>query len=36
VLLKGATLAVFMGLIGGFMPALRAVRMKVVDALREV
>ena len=36
VLLKGATLAVLMGLIGGFMPALRAVRMKVVDALREV
>ena len=25
-----------MGLIGGFLPALRAVRMKVVDALREV
>jgi putative ABC transport system permease protein len=36
VLLKGATLAVVMGLIGGFAPALRAVRMKVVDALREV
>jgi putative ABC transport system permease protein len=36
ILLKGALLAVFMGLIGGFMPALRAVRMKVVDALREV
>ena len=36
VLLKGAGLAVVMGLIGGFMPALRAVRMKVVDALREV
>jgi putative ABC transport system permease protein len=35
VLLQGALLAVFMGLIGGFMPALRAVRMKVVDALRE-
>ena len=36
VLLKGSLLAVFMGLIGGFLPALRAVRMKVVDALREV
>ncbi len=36
VLLKGASLAVFMGLVGGFMPALRAVRMKVVDALQEV
>jgi putative ABC transport system permease protein len=36
VLLSGAILAVAMGLIGGFMPALRAVRMKVVDALREV
>jgi putative ABC transport system permease protein len=36
VLITGALLAVAMGLIGGFMPALRAVRMKVVDALREV
>ncbi len=36
VLFKGALLAVVMGLIGGFAPALRAVRMKVVDALREV
>ncbi|MDZ4657630.1 MAG: ABC transporter permease [Bythopirellula sp.] len=35
VLLKGAILAIVMGLIGGFAPALRAVRMKVVDALRE-
>ena len=35
VLLKGALLAIVMGLIGGFAPALRAVRMKVVDALRE-
>ena len=35
VLLRGALLAVTMGLIGGFMPALRAVRMTVVDALRE-
>lgn len=36
VLAKGAILAVVMGIIGGFLPALRAVRMKVVDALREV
>jgi putative ABC transport system permease protein len=36
VLASGAILAIVMGLIGGFMPALRAVRMKVVDALREV
>lgn len=36
VLLTGAILAIVMGLIGGFLPALRAVRMKVVDALREV
>lgn len=36
VLLSGVLLAVIMGLIGGFLPALRAVRMKVVDALREV
>ncbi len=36
VLAQGAILAVVMGLVGGFLPALRAVRMKVVDALREV
>jgi putative ABC transport system permease protein len=36
VLGQGAILAIVMGLIGGFLPALRAVRMKVVDALREV
>jgi putative ABC transport system permease protein len=36
VLLSGALLAIVMGLIGGLMPAVRAVRMKVVDALREV
>jgi ABC-type antimicrobial peptide transport system permease subunit len=35
-LLTGALLAVFMGLLGGLAPAIRAVRMKVVDALREV
>jgi putative ABC transport system permease protein len=36
VLLAGAGLAIAMGLIGGLAPAIRAVRMKVVDALREV
>jgi putative ABC transport system permease protein len=36
VLLQGALLAIIMGLIGGLSPAVRAVRMKVVDALREV
>jgi putative ABC transport system permease protein len=36
ILLQGIILAVVMGLIGGFLPAFRAVRMKVVDALREV
>jgi putative ABC transport system permease protein len=36
VLAKGAILAIAMGLIGGLMPAIRAVRMKVVNALREV
>jgi putative ABC transport system permease protein len=36
VLIAGAGLAIAMGLIGGLAPAIRAVRMKVVDALREV
>jgi putative ABC transport system permease protein len=36
VLASGAILAIVMGVIGGFLPAFRAVRMKVVDALREV
>ena len=36
ILLQGIFLAIVMGLIGGFLPAFRAVRMKVVDALREV
>lgn len=36
VLAQGAILAIVMGLIGGIAPAIRAVRMKVVDALREV
>jgi putative ABC transport system permease protein len=36
VLAQGAILAIVMGLIGGLLPAIRAVRMKVVNALREV
>jgi putative ABC transport system permease protein len=36
VLAKGALLAIVMGIIGGLLPAIRAVRMKVVNALREV
>lgn len=36
VLLQGAALAMLMGVIGGIFPALRAVRMKIVDALREI
>jgi putative ABC transport system permease protein len=36
VLVTGALLAIIMGLIGGLAPAIRAVRMKVVNALREV
>jgi putative ABC transport system permease protein len=36
VLATGALLAIAMGLIGGLAPAVRAVRMKVVNALREV
>jgi putative ABC transport system permease protein len=36
VLIQGALLAMLMGLVGGLLPALRAVRLKVVDALREV
>jgi putative ABC transport system permease protein len=35
VLIQGALLAMATGLAGGLLPALRAVRMKVVDALRE-
>jgi len=35
-LAKGALLAIMMGLIGGMLPAIRAVRMNVVNALREV
>lgn len=36
VLVRAAILAVFLGVLGGLLPAIRAVRMKVVDALREV
>jgi putative ABC transport system permease protein len=36
VIIQGALLAMLMGLVGGVLPAMRAVRMKVVDALREV
>jgi putative ABC transport system permease protein len=35
VLIEGALLAMLTGLAGGLLPAVRAVRMKVVDALRE-
>ncbi len=34
-LVQGTTLAVMMGLVGGFFPAFRATRMKIVNALRE-
>jgi putative ABC transport system permease protein len=36
VLLQGALLAVAVGVIGGIFPAIRATRMKIVDALREI
>ncbi len=36
VLLEGAFLAVLVGLVGGILPAIRATRMKIVDALREI
>lgn len=35
VLLQGVTLAVIMGLLGGLLPALRAVRISIIAALRE-
>jgi putative ABC transport system permease protein len=35
VLLQGLLLAVTMGVLGGLFPAVRAVRMKIVNALRE-
>ena len=35
VLLRGISLALAMGLLGGLLPAIRAVRLNVVKALRE-
>jgi putative ABC transport system permease protein len=35
VLLQGVTLAVVMGLLGGLLPAIRAVRINIISALRE-
>jgi putative ABC transport system permease protein len=35
VLLQGVTLAVVMGLLGGLLPAVRAVRLNIITALRE-
>ncbi len=35
VLLQGVTLAVVMGLLGGILPAIRAVRLNIISALRE-
>lgn len=36
VLIRGVLMAVVMGLLGGLFPAVRAIRLKVVDALRQV
>jgi putative ABC transport system permease protein len=36
VLLQGAALAIAVGVVGGIFPAIRATRMKIVDALREI
>jgi putative ABC transport system permease protein len=36
VLLQGVLMALAMGLVGGLMPAVRALRLNVVQALREV
>jgi putative ABC transport system permease protein len=36
VLLQGVIMAMMMGLIGGLFPAVRAIRMKIIDALRQV
>lgn len=36
VLIRGALIALAMGLVGGLLPALRAVRLKIVDSLRQV
>jgi putative ABC transport system permease protein len=35
VLIQGVVMAMVMGLIGGLFPAVRAIRMKIIDALRE-
>jgi putative ABC transport system permease protein len=35
VLLQGVTMALVMGVLGGLFPALRAVRLNIVSALRE-
>jgi putative ABC transport system permease protein len=35
VLMQGVMLAVIMGLLGGILPAIRAVRMNIINALRE-
>ncbi|MEW9897837.1 ABC transporter permease [Chitinivorax sp. PXF-14] len=35
IVLRSLLFALFMGLVGGFLPAARAARMKIVDALRE-
>lgn len=35
VLIQGVALALIMGLLGGFLPAMRAVRLNIIDALRE-
>jgi ABC-type antimicrobial peptide transport system permease subunit len=33
--MQGVMLAVIMGLLGGILPAIRAVRMNIINALRE-
>jgi putative ABC transport system permease protein len=35
VLLRGVAMALVMGLLGGLFPAIRAVRLNIIDALRE-
>jgi putative ABC transport system permease protein len=36
ILLRGVIMALVMGLLGGLLPALRAVRLSIVDSLRQV
>lgn len=36
VLLQGVVMALVMGLVGGLFPAVRAIRLKIIDALRQV